>query len=187
MDINKLENKERLAELRPEETLLKIGLKDCDVVCDIGCGSGVFTIPAAKITSNTVYGIEISDQMVNIINSKIEQEGLKNIEIQKNNNTNKYNISNNSVDYVLLVTVFHEIEEKYSLLDEIKRIMKKNGLLIIIEFHDKKTAMGPPVDHRIGKKEVLSICQSNDFIEKRTFDLGENFYCMILNSNIREL
>lgn len=36
---NKLENPERLAELSPKETLMRIGLGEQDIICDIGAGS----------------------------------------------------------------------------------------------------------------------------------------------------
>jgi len=49
-----LENPERLAELSPKDTLMRIGLGEKDIICDIGAGSGIFTIPAAGITKNTL-------------------------------------------------------------------------------------------------------------------------------------
>ncbi len=64
---NKLENPERLAELSPKETLMKIGLGEQDVICDIGSGSGIFTIPAAQITANTVFALDINNEFLDII------------------------------------------------------------------------------------------------------------------------
>jgi len=58
---NKLENLESIAELSPKETLLRIGLGEQDIICDIGAGSGIFTIPAARITKNTAFALEIND------------------------------------------------------------------------------------------------------------------------------
>jgi len=62
----KFENPVRIKELKPIETLIRIGLKENHVVCDIGAGSGIFTIPASMITKNKVYALEINDAMLSI-------------------------------------------------------------------------------------------------------------------------
>jgi hypothetical protein len=66
MDIDKLENPYRVKELNPTGTLKKIGLGPNDCLCDIGAGAGagIFTVPAARITRNTVYAVlhEVDDK-----------------------------------------------------------------------------------------------------------------------------
>lgn len=177
VNFEKLENKQRVEELNPSKTLIKIGLEDNDVLCDIGAGTGIFTIAGAKITNNTVFSLEINDELLNVIKDKAKQENLTNIKALKVND-NHYDIQNNLVDFAILVTVFHEIDDKISLLSEIRRVLKQTGKLIIIEFHDKKTEIGPPVEHRIGKELLNEICSSHGFFKMMEFDLGDNFYCV---------
>jgi precorrin-6B methylase 2 len=74
--MNRFENPERIKELNPAKTLKRIGLKNGDIICDIGAGSGIFYIPAAKLTSNLVYSLEINDEMLKIIDEKARKEGL---------------------------------------------------------------------------------------------------------------
>ena len=75
----KLENPTRMEELKPEDTLRRIGLQGNHVLSDIGAGSGIFAIPAAKITSNTVYALDINVEMLSLINDKAKQEGITNM------------------------------------------------------------------------------------------------------------
>jgi len=178
---NKLEDPGRLAELNPNGTLKKIGLGERDVVCDIGAGSGIFTISAAQITRNSVFALEVNDEFLGIIREKADREKLTNIIPDKVTDFH-YDIGTESVDLVILVTVLHEIDKKAALLTEIKRILKSTGKLAIIEFHKKQTPIGPPVPHRISKDEVLKICSDFDFYKSGEFDLGDNFYCIVLNS-----
>ncbi len=177
---NKLENPERLAELSPKGTLKRIGLGECSVLCDIGAGSGIFTIPAAKITNNTVFALEVNDEMLEIIVEKAKNEKLSNINTMKVTG-DRYDIKSDTVDFVILVTVLHEIANKDALLTELKRIIKSSGKLAIIEFHKEKTPMGPPVSHRIGKDEIIKICGKYGFSMSDEFDLGGNFFCIVLN------
>ena len=55
-------------------------------------------------------------------------------------------IPKSSIDLILLVRVFHEINEKINVLKEFKRILKKDGRVAIIEKIKKsRTFIGPPV------------------------------------------
>ncbi len=175
---NKLENSARLADLSPQETLLKIGLGEHDIMCDIGAGSGIFTVPAARITKNAVYAIEINDEFIDIINEKARSEKLSNIKTLRVSDDH-YDLDTASVDLAVLVTVFHEIDQKEPVLAEIKRVLKSTGKLAFIEFHKRETPMGPPVEHRISREEVIRICGANGFLVLNEFDVGDNFYCIV--------
>lgn len=176
--IEKFESKRRLQELNPYETLLKIGLEKDHVFCDIGAGTGIFSFAASGITTNKIYAIEISDEMIELLIKRKEEGKVNQLEILKGNQ-DSLPIEANSVDRVLLSTVFHELEAPENILKEIKKIMKNDSLLAIIEFHKKETPMGPPVNHRISKTDLIKICSENNFEKIKTIDLGENFYLSI--------
>ena len=63
---HKLDNPKRREMLPPEKTLIRLGLKQGDIVADIGCGIGYFTIPAANIVgdSGKVFAMDISPEML---------------------------------------------------------------------------------------------------------------------------
>lgn len=174
----KLENPMRLKELEPMNTLKKIGLQENHIVCDIGAGSGIFTIPAAMITSSKVYALEISDEMLSIIGEKAKDQGVSNIELIKVQDEH-FDVLDDSIDIALLVTVLHEIPNKTVFLKEIKRILKDNGKISVIEFHKRETPMGPPVEHRMDKNDVIARLKNSGFIVEDEFDLGDNLYCLV--------
>jgi ubiquinone/menaquinone biosynthesis C-methylase UbiE len=65
--ISKFENPVRLAELNPQQTLVKLGFKEGMQLCDIGAGTGIFSFEAAKLTSEKIYALDISSDMLAII------------------------------------------------------------------------------------------------------------------------
>lgn len=174
----KLENPLRLSELNPSKTLKRIGLLANHTICDIGAGSGIFTLPAARITKNKVYALEISDEMLSVIGDKAKAEGYTNIELVKVKGES-FGLADHSIDIALMVTVLHEIRDKAVMLAEIKRILNDNGRLAVIEFHKKETSLGPPPSHRIGLDEMINIVKCAGFMESDSFDLGDNFYCLV--------
>ena len=48
----KLDTPDRRRIMPPDETLVKLGLKENDIFIDIGCGIGYFTIPALDIVGS---------------------------------------------------------------------------------------------------------------------------------------
>ena len=173
--MHKFESPARVNELSPALTLKRIGLKEGDVFCDIGSGPGIFTVEAAKITRNTIYAIDTSDDMLRIVAGKIEEQGLDNISLIKPDGYS-YPIASGECDIVLLSTVFHEVDDTDALMKEISRILKPHGKLVIIECHKKETPMGPPVGHRISEAKLKQIVEQYGFSRTAQSSMGENFY-----------
>ena len=112
---------------------------------------------------------------------KGEEKGLKNMKGILASDF-KYPINDKEIDFVLLVTVFHEIDEKEVLLKEISRILKDIGRLCIIEFKKEVTPFGPPLDHRISYEDVIQSTEKM-FFEMERRSLGDNFDLMLFSKN----
>ena len=178
--MHKLENPIRLKELDPETTLKNIGLNKDSVFCDIGAGTGIFTIPAAQITAAHVYALDMSADMLKIITDKSDVLGLDHIHTIKAD-TPPYPIQDNTCDIVLMCTVLHEIDDKAALMQEIRRILKPDGRFAVIEFFKKETPMGPPVSRRISAADVADIAHKNGFKTVSQTALGDNFYLAVFS------
>jgi ubiquinone/menaquinone biosynthesis C-methylase UbiE len=177
---NKLENPKRLAELNPQDTLKKIGLKDDDTFCDIGAGSGIFTFAAAAITKNKIYAVEISTEMLTLLQLRVNEFHSENIITVSNIKT----IPESSCNVALLCTVLHEVPDVQDMMNEVKRVLTKNGCLAIIEFHKRPTPMGPPVEHRLDSVQLAETLHNYGLHQIHHTTLGENFYCSVFGSAI---
>ena len=180
--VNKLENHIRVAELNPKNLLIKAGFQENMILCDIGAGTGVFTFPATEISNNDIYALEISDNMIELLTKRMIERNIKNLKIKKVDSS-ILPLDNFSCDIAIMVTVMHELDNKELMIDEIKRILKQKGKLIIVEFHKRKTPMGPPVDHRISEEYVEEIGHSKGLKTINKFSLGDNFYSVIFELN----
>ncbi|CAH2212230.1 class I SAM-dependent methyltransferase [Tepidibacter aestuarii] len=173
----KLDNEWRRNIMPPKETLEKLGLTKNDIVADIGCGIGYFTIPASEI-SDTVYAMDISNEMLEDVKEKSSELNIDNVQIVK---TDEYDlkIENESVSFSILVNVLHEIEDKKRLLKEIIRISKKGSKIAIIEWDKKVTEMGPPVDHRLSKEEIENLFGYLKLEVKKELEFEDCFYGIV--------
>ena len=179
--IEKYESKARLEELSPVDTLRRVGFKEDMVLCDIGAGTGIFSIPASEISSKDIYALEKSDSMIEILKNRKADKGIKNLKIKKVK-SDILPMEDNICDIVILITVLHHIENKEFMASEIKRILKKKGKLLIIEFHKRETTMGPPVEIRISQEELERFSNENEFKINSKLVLGDNFYGIILET-----
>ena len=176
--IKKLENPLRISELNPHNMLIRAGLKQNMTLCDIGAGTGLFTFQAAKITNKDIYALDISDKMLELLKEKIKENNIENIKLKKVI-SDDLPLDNDSCDMVIMVTVLHEVSDKEKMIKEINRVLKKDGKLMIIEFHKKETPMGPPVEHRLSEEYVESLCLDCGFKDIVKDSLGDNFYSII--------
>lgn len=175
-NIMKFENPDRISELNPIKTLSLIGINSKSIVCDYGAGTGIFTLPAAEIATK-VYAVDINPEMIEIIEKKLKVNNITNVETILVEDK-LFGIKKESVDNVVLVTVFHELQDRTLFFYDIDNILKKYGTVGIVEFHKRETPMGPPVDHRIGKKEVIKSFNKEKFMLDQDIDLGSNFYLL---------
>ncbi|MGQ9680639.1 MAG: class I SAM-dependent methyltransferase [Candidatus Bathyarchaeia archaeon] len=119
------------------EFLENVGLKTGQVVLDFGCGSGTYTIPAAKLVgeAGSVYALDIDKNALTKLEKKAERYGLKNIIRIDAQEEGDIPLESESMDFILLIDVLHEIKDRDKLLEKLYRLLKRGGLLIVYPMH----------------------------------------------------
>ena len=159
--IHILESEKRRLYLDPEKILSFLDLQPNSIVADLGCGSGVFTIPISKKIKK-IYGIDIEPKMIQVLNQKILQKNLKNISTLLSNGI-KIPIETSSLDLLITVNTLHEFEDRNKVLKEIFRILKPTGKLAVVDFKKKREGFGPPSKIRISSRQAKKIFEQNCF------------------------
>lgn len=110
---------------------------------DVGCGTGRAAISIAKNLKNggIVCGIDIFNE--HIISNNSIHTIQKNAKIENVDNKTEFKYgsaldipyNNNEFDLVNTSFVLHEFSEKENALNEIKRVLKQNGIFCLTEFN----------------------------------------------------
>jgi len=132
-----LEGKFRRLIHNPKKILNKY-VKKGDVALDFGCGPGMFSVALADMGVK-VISADLQKEMLNKLKNKIKNTKFeKNITLLKCEK-NDINLKE-KVDFILIFYVLHEIENKSKFIEQIKKIMKKNTKIILVEplFHVSK-------------------------------------------------
>ncbi len=107
-------------------------IKPGDTVLDIGSGSGTDVLFSALATGpkGKVFGIDITDAMIEKARANIEKMGAKNVKILKANAT-QIPLDDASVDVVTTNGVLNLVPDKKKALEEVYRVLKPGGRIQI--------------------------------------------------------
>lgn len=167
-----------------DEIVDALQLKPGMQVADIGAGTGLFTRRFAKQLGDNgkVYAIDISNEFIRNIVNQAKQSGLKNI--QGIVNTDKsITLGANTVDLAFLCDTYHHFEYPRAMLQSIRKALKKNGRLVVIDFRkdpqvSSRWVMGHVrADQRIARQEIeqagFRYLKSEDMLQSNYFMVFE--------------
>lgn len=173
----KLDTPARRALLAPAETLAKLGFCAGQTLADIGCGTGLFSLEAAK-SAGRVYAADIAPQMLAIVKERAAAAGFANV-VPVLAEEYDFHLPNAAADLVLACAVLHETDDKTRWLREAARVCKPGGHAAVIEFEPAFTGMGPPAAHRLPETQVAALLQTAGFTSVRRFALSGAFYAVL--------
>jgi ubiquinone/menaquinone biosynthesis C-methylase UbiE len=104
---------------------------------DYGCGAGSYVLPAAEMVGEAgkVYALDMHPLAIDSLRKLSARKGLANVTaILSDCNTG---LGEAEVDVVLLYDVLHDIRDPTSLLRELHRVLKPEGVLSVSDHHFK--------------------------------------------------
>ena len=145
---------------REEEENTSILLRNMDIgindtLADIGAGSGYHVFKLTSLaTSGLVYAVDIQDEMLEELRKNKAIGQVKNLEIIKGGEKS-VNLPENSVDKVLMVDVYHEFNYPKEMLASIKKSLKADGKIFLIEYRGEDDDVPIKKIHKMTKKQAI--------------------------------
>ena len=153
-----LEREGREEAERPDVVIRAMGIKDGDVVGEIGTGTGFFArrLARAVAPSGKVYANDIQAGMLEKLEELAGQEKITNIVPVLGTETD-LKLPEGQMDWILLVDVYHEFQKPAEMLAAIRRALKPDGRVALVEYRlEGDTASHISVPHRMSVEQVLS-------------------------------
>ncbi len=155
-------------------------LQPDDFVLDVGGGTGRVSVLLKSLTENVV----ILDSSINMLRQAIKKDlaGLA-------GESEKLPFHDESFDKVIIVDAFHHVRDQQSTLDELWRVLKKGGRLIIEEpdinnLFVKGIALGEKLllmrSHFFSPGKILAMCHYDD-IKSQSIERNDGIAWIILS------
>ncbi|HEY8550879.1 MAG TPA: class I SAM-dependent methyltransferase [Vicinamibacterales bacterium] len=166
-----LEDPKRDAYQKPHEVMQALDLKLGSVVADIGAGSGYFTMRLAHHVgpSGRVYAVDISSDMIQHLERRVREAGLTNVTVIHAKPDDP--LLPEPVDRILIVDVWHHVEGQEAYLALLRKHLRPGGRLVMIDFHKREIPVGPPVEMKIAREDLIRQMEANGFriVKEHTF------------------
>jgi ubiquinone/menaquinone biosynthesis C-methylase UbiE len=168
----------------PQSIVEKLEINSGMAVADFGCGAGFFSLPIAKKVGEEgkVYALDIIPAKLESVESQAKDLNLNNIITQRVNleSPEGSKLAADSLDWVIMKDILFQNKGKDKILKEAKRILKKGGQALIIEWNKEDTNIGPEKELRIFKETLVDLSRKNGWTIDKEIEAGTFHYGLIL-------
>ncbi len=159
---------------REEEcsTLLKVlGIQPGDIVCDMGCGNGFYTLELARLVGKKgqVLAIDIQREMLELLRARAKEADVKNIRSILGTLVDP-KLPDGGVDLILCVDVYHEFSHPEHMLKAMRKSLKPGGRLVLVEFRLEDPKVPIKLLHKMSKEQILKEIPANGYKLSDQFD-----------------
>ncbi len=169
----------RLEGLAPRQFLLDAGLAEGQTFVDLGCGPGFFTLPAASIVGpeGKAYAVDIKQELLDMVTERAAARGMYNLIIVRSSGTS-VPLDDAFADFVmcsLVVHYFSDTSAREAFLEDVSRVLKPGGKLLLIDWTTRDSAEG----RYVGQDEVMPIVGRLGFIVDEVHALRDSQYWFV--------
>jgi predicted methyltransferase len=162
---------------KPHQVIQALALKPDAVIADIGSGTGYFAMRFAHmVPKGRVYGLDTEPDMVKYLADRAQREGLRNV-IAVAAAPGEAKLPEKA-DLVVLVDVFHHIEQRERYFDKLRASLKPGGRVAVIDFR-MDSPEGPPPAARIAPGQVKAEMKQAGYALDREHGFLPNQYFLV--------
>ena len=155
----KLEDPERLEALPQASVVGLLRLTGAETVVDYGAGTGVYTVAIAEaLPHGKLFAVEALPQLVGLLREKITPDLEKRMCVCETGD-NVVPLDDGEADRVVMVDVLHHLHDQPDALEEVARVLKPEGLFVVVDWGDTERPVGPPAGHVLGLAAVRGIIE----------------------------
>ncbi len=144
---------------QPDKVIQFMGLRDGDIVADIGCGNGFFTLRVAKEVGlhGIAFAVDVQQGMLDQLIERQKEAGISNIYPILGQFEDPM-LPPGKIDWILLVDAYHEFSNPEPMLARMKESLAPGGRIALVEYRgepDPKSKFPMPKDHTMTIEQVM--------------------------------
>jgi SAM-dependent methyltransferase len=146
---------ERDAEEQPDRVVTELEIPRGATVVDLGAGVGYFTWRLAEQVGpqGRVIAVDIQPGMLDRMKKNLEERSITNVEMVLGTPEDPH-LPVGGVDLVLIVDVYHELQHPEKTMDHVRRSLRPNGRVVLIEYRREDPNIPINPLHKMSVEEV---------------------------------
>lgn len=102
---------------------------------DIGAGTGYFSIPAASLTTGTVYALDTEPAMLDMMRGRAQEQGITNVKVLEGV-LEQLPFQDETVDRVIASLILHITDQLEESISQIARVLRPGGRCLCLEWQE---------------------------------------------------
>ncbi len=177
--VSKFEVESREVFKSRKKIVVAVGIKEGEVVADIGAGTGLFTFLFSDAVGKRgrVMAVDIAKAFLVHIEKKAKARKRTNI-VAVEGGSNSPNLADGSVDRIFICDTYHHFENPSAMLAAMRRALKPLGEVVLVDFirEEGKSSDWTLKHVRAGEKEVVAEFEAAGFsVVRRAYFLKDNY------------
>lgn len=178
--------------LDPTNILERVGVRSGWHVGDMGCGSlGHFVFPAAHLVGGEgrVYAVDIQRAALQAIQSAARAHQVWNVhpvwaDLEVSEATP---IRDESLDLTLISNTLYLASNRQGMINEVMRLLKPGGLLLVIEWKKEPTVLGPSLEERLSGDDIFGHLSGHPIPWMDQFEAGDHHQAFLFQKGYPEI
>lgn len=163
-----------------------MGLHEGMKVGDFGAGSGHYTFAVSAIVGEAgrLYAVDVQEELLTRIRAEAISRKLRNIEtiwgdFEKAGGTL---LKDHALDAVVISNTLFQLEKKEGAIEEIKRVLKPGGKLLVLDWAGAYDGLGPSRHHVVSEQQAETLFISAGFHKVKAFRGGPHHYAILFTA-----
>lgn len=163
---------DRDAEEQPDRVVRELGIQPGSTVADLGAGVGYFTwrLAGAVGDAGKVIAVDIQPGMLEKLKQNLASRDIHNVEAVLGTEDDPH-LPAAQVDLVLLVDVYHELQQPELTMEHVRQSLTPSGRLVLIEYRKEDPSIPIQPLHKMTVREVRDELEPMgfQFVELKSF------------------
>jgi len=170
----------------PEAVVANIEVAKGAKVADFGTGGGAYAFALARRVGpdGKVYALDVQKDLLERVKSEAREMGIRNIETLWCNldEIGGSKLGASSLDLAVAANVLFQSEHKPNFVKELKRVVKRGGHVLLVDWSGSTGAIGPRPDHVVTEPKAKELFASVGFTFVRSFIAGAHHYGLVFTA-----
>ena len=170
-NIDWLNRPERDADERPDTLLDALQIPPGASIADVGAGSGYFTWRLARKVgpAGKVFAVDVQQTMLDLVAKEVKKHNLANVEPVLGSERDP-RLPEGALDLVFIANSYHEFSEPEAIMAAVRRSLKPNGRLVVIEYAKENSFVPVAPAHKMTIEDMRAEIEPVGFELDRILD-----------------